>query len=79
MHVGERLSRLYTSCMNATDPKAGRDLRKRVTAIYWRSSGRGFKSCQPDTVMSHDIGIVPNLRQVRNFFRLGPFGAPVGW
>src|ERR1700722_5922159 len=27
----------------------------------WGSSGRRFKSCQPDHVMSHDIGIVPNL------------------
>jgi hypothetical protein len=26
------------------------ELRKRATAIYWGSSGRRFKSCQPDTV-----------------------------
>jgi hypothetical protein len=28
----------------------------------WGSSGRRFKSCQPDFVVSQDIGIALNLR-----------------
>jgi hypothetical protein len=31
-----------------TDTPTVRDLGKWVTAIYWGSSGRRFKSCQPD-------------------------------
>src|SRR5580693_2972215 len=31
-----------------TDPPTVRDLGKWVTTIYWGSSGRRFKSCQPD-------------------------------
>jgi hypothetical protein len=31
-------------------PHTPGDQRKRVTAIYWGSSGRRFKSCQPDAV-----------------------------
>jgi hypothetical protein len=33
-----------------TDTPTVRDLGKWVTAIYWGSSGRRFKSCQPDNV-----------------------------
>jgi len=33
-----------------TDTPTVRDLGKWVTAIYWGSSGRRFKSCQPDHV-----------------------------
>jgi hypothetical protein len=47
----------------------GSDLPKRTAThscahhfFNWGSSGRRFKSCQPDTVMSHDIGIGLNLR-----------------
>ncbi len=45
---GERPARLCTSCTNTTDPEYGGDLGKRHTPIYWGSSGRRFKSCQPD-------------------------------
>jgi hypothetical protein len=48
MRDGERSARLYTSCADTTDPHTARDLGKCVTAIYWGSSGRRFKSCQPD-------------------------------
>jgi hypothetical protein len=32
-----------------------------VFARHWGSSGRRFKSCQPDNVMSQDIGIAVDL------------------
>jgi hypothetical protein len=50
MHGDERSARLCTSRTAANQPYTARDLRKGVTAIYWGSSGRRFKSCQPDTV-----------------------------
>ena len=37
-------------------------LRKRVTAMYWGSSGRRFKSCQPDTV-SQTLHLPPQLKR----------------
>jgi hypothetical protein len=48
MRDGERPARLCTLCMRTNRPPPVSDLRKRVTAIYWGSSGRRFKSCQPD-------------------------------
>jgi hypothetical protein len=49
MRAGERPARLCT-CRTATIwAMRRRDLPKRGTAIYWGSSGRRFKSCQPDT------------------------------
>jgi DNA-binding transcriptional ArsR family regulator len=45
---GERPARRRTSCTPRTGTTPGSDQRKRVTAIYWGSSGRRFKSCQPD-------------------------------
>jgi hypothetical protein len=55
MRDGERTARLCTLCTRANRPPAVSDLRKCVTTIYWGSSGRRFKSCQPDTVLSRDI------------------------
>jgi hypothetical protein len=49
MRDDERPAHLCTSRMAANRPHAPGDQRKRVTAIYWGSSGRRFKSCQPDT------------------------------
>jgi hypothetical protein len=48
MRDGERPARLCTLCTCTNRPPTVRDLRKCVTAIYWGSSGRRFKSCQPD-------------------------------
>src|SRR6516164_9842325 len=48
MRAGERPARLCTPRTATTPPHAAHDLRKRVTATYWGSSGRRFKSCQPD-------------------------------
>jgi hypothetical protein len=54
MRDGERPTPLCTSHTATFWPHTGGDLRKCVTAIYWGSSGRRFKSCQtrhcqPDT------------------------------
>jgi hypothetical protein len=48
MHGDERSARLCTSRTAANRPQTRGDQRKRVAAIYWGSSGRRFKSCQPD-------------------------------
>ena len=48
VRAGERPARLCTSCTATSWLELVRDLRKRVIAIYWGSSGRRFKSCQPD-------------------------------
>jgi hypothetical protein len=55
-HFGTtRYARWRTTCasVNAMPreklPRETADQRERVTAIYWGSSGRRFKSCQPDT------------------------------
>ena len=42
--------------MAANRPSNRGDQRKRVTAIYWGSSGRRFKSCQPDQVLAGQGG-----------------------
>ncbi len=49
MRDGERPARLCTPCTATSRPSAAADLRKCVAATYWGSSGRRFKSCQPDT------------------------------
>ena len=48
MRDTERPARQGTSQTNAVAAKAASDLGKRATATYWGSSGRRFKSCQPD-------------------------------
>src|SRR6516225_6824969 len=45
---GERPARLCTLCTVGFWPVTHAELGKCVTAIYWGSSGRRFKSCQPD-------------------------------
>jgi hypothetical protein len=67
MHGDERSARLCTSRTAANQPQTAAGLRKRVTATYWGSSGRRFKSCQPD---KHAVSVLPvwmlflaNLRQ----------------
>ena len=49
MRDGERPARLCTSRTAPDQPRTRADQRKRATAICWGSSGRRFKSCQPDT------------------------------
>jgi hypothetical protein len=49
MRAGERPARLCTFRTITIRPEMPNDMRKCVTAIYWGSSGRRFKSCQPDT------------------------------
>ena len=49
MHGDERSARLCTSRIATNRPHTRGDQRKRVTAIYWGSSGRRFQSCQPDS------------------------------
>src|SRR6516162_6188858 len=44
----ERPACLRTSYAETTSPQTSHDLPKRFTATYWGSSGRRFKSCQPD-------------------------------
>jgi hypothetical protein len=48
MRDRERLARLCTLCTRTNRPPTVSDPRKCVTATYWGSSGRRFKSCQPD-------------------------------
>jgi hypothetical protein len=48
MHGDERSARLCTCRTAANRPCNRGDQRKRVTATSWGSSGRRFKSCQPD-------------------------------
>jgi hypothetical protein len=47
MRDGERPARVGT-LLRQKLPLDTADQRKRVTAISWGSSGRRFKSCQPD-------------------------------
>src|SRR5271166_74645 len=70
MHAGERPARLCTLCTVAPWLDTLRDLRKRVTAIYWGSSGRRFKSCQPDAdqkvFLASEIGLSDGLTQTND-------------
>jgi hypothetical protein len=45
---------------HALAAKTAGDLGKRATATSWGSSGRRFKSCQPDTGQTH----FPEFREV---------------
>src|ERR1700689_4746493 len=64
MRDGERPARLCTLCTRANRPPTVRDLGKRVAAIYWGSSGRRFKSCQPDTRKGFDLHCYELLAEV---------------
>jgi hypothetical protein len=48
MRAVERPARLCTPCAATISLHTSGDLRKCVTTTYWGSSGRRFKSCQPD-------------------------------
>jgi hypothetical protein len=78
----ERPALLCTLYADTPRPTAGGDLRKRITAIYWGSSGRRFKSCQPDAgqtgIWRHrtrGIGSIP--RQIGESPMLSPPGIRV--
>jgi hypothetical protein len=54
------------------------------SALDWGSRGRRFKSCQPDHVMSQDIGDSRTCKRRSGCCYLGglwvePLGACVGW
>jgi hypothetical protein len=55
MRDGERPARVCTSCVHTPRLTTRGDLRKCVTATYWGSSGRRFKSCQPDQEPPPDL------------------------
>jgi hypothetical protein len=58
-------------------PPDSADQRKRISAIFWGSSGRRFKSCQPDTVSPTSCGRRAGLGAIRD--RLFAYRAGYGW
>jgi hypothetical protein len=79
MRDGSRPARLCTLCADTTRPATCGDLRKRVTATSWGSSGRRFKSCQPDNekhVLNCSDSLSPAADAGARGTSLGPYAQP---